>query len=564
MLAKSQIKSRQATGDIRGATFIHFRRLLTYVWPHKRYLIPALICIIIMAGAYSVGITSIMPVLKIMIEEEGLHGWVNRVLTESRFDCSFTIYGTMHRQVEGIDEGTAKIIDLKTDSPLYKAGMRVGDFVLGADDVEGKAVEVFNKLTSPAESLSICYYDVEGKQRKTVPVKPLSLDWKYKPLQVANNYVEMIPRDRMKGLFVVLGAMLIIVLVGNIARVVAHYLTVLVNTRAIIDIRRQMYAHVLSLPLARFSQNTSDTMSKFIQDINDIFRGLNNFFQKMVTEPIKAVGVFIVVLCLNWKLTLIVMLAAPLAAVLFRKLGKKIRRANRKLLIGYGKMLGRLESTLTGMRVVKAYTREHHERRNLFKIDRGLLKQQLRMGFIEGLTSPLVEVSAFIGGSLVIVYFANQLIAGQIDKAIFLTMLVCLAAIFDPIRKLSSVYPKLQRANAAAQRVFELIDSPSEYDEDAGKKRIAGLRRGIEFGNVTFTYPNSDRPAVRDVSLKVNKAEIIAIVGPNGSGKTTLLSLLPRFFLPDSGQILIDGQNVSQITLRSLREQFSLITQESV
>ncbi|UCD27739.1 MAG: ABC transporter ATP-binding protein [Planctomycetota bacterium] len=566
MYGKSQVKSRQATsGDIRGATFVYFRRLLTYVWPHKRYLVPAVICIFIMAGAYSVGITSVMPILKIMIEDEGLHGWVDRVLTEGRLDCQLNVYSAMHRQVEGIEKGTARIVDLDEDSPLYKAGMRVDDFILGVNKVEGDASLVFSELTGPAESLTIKYFDVHKGLDITVPVTPRPLGWEYKPLQAIRNLVYLLPRGaRMQSLVTVLIVMMIIVVVGKIARVLANYLMVLVNTRAIIDIRRQMYSHVLNLPLARFSESTSDTMSMFVQDMGDIFRGLNNFFQKMVTEPVKAVGVFFVALWLNWQLTLLVMLAAPLAAVLFRKLGKKIRRANRKLLINYGKMLGRLESTLTGMRVVKAYTREHYERRKLFGIDRVVLKQQLRMGFIEALTSPLVEVSAFVGGSLIIIYFAKQLFDGHIDTPAFITMLICLAAIFDPIRKLSAVYPKLQRANAAAQRVFELIDSPSEYEEDAGKNRISGFKQGIEFDNVTFTYPNSARPAVRNVSLTVNKGEIVAIVGPNGSGKTTLLSLLPRFFSMDNGRILIDGQDVSQITLRSLREMFSLITQESV
>jgi len=142
--------------------------------------------------------------------------------------------------------------------------------------------------------------------------------------------------------------------------------------------------------------------------------------------------------------------------------------------------------------------------------------------------------------------------------------LVCLVAIFEPVRKLSTVYPKLQRANAAAERVFALIDSPSEYAEEAGRPRIAPLRATIELDEVTFTYPNSNRPAVKGVSLQVKKGEFIALVGPNGSGKTTLVSLLPRFFPMDSGRILIDGQDINKSSLRSLREQFSLITQESV
>jgi ABC-type multidrug transport system fused ATPase/permease subunit len=146
----------------------------------------------------------------------------------------------------------------------------------------------------------------------------------------------------------------------------------------------------------------------------------------------------------------------------------------------------------------------------------------------------------------------------------FLAIMVCLGAIFDPIRKLTTVYPKIQRASAAAERVFEIIDSKNEYTDDHKRPRIQPLKDAIVFENVGYTYPETTRPALRDINLTVRKGEIVALVGPNGSGKTTLVSLLPRFFPITSGRILIDGQDINEVSLRSLREQFSLITQESV
>ena len=144
--------------------------------------------------------------------------------------------------------------------------------------------------------------------------------------------------------------LLVVTLIANTARVLAEYLAVIVNSRAILDLRQQMYAHVLKMPLSRFSENTSDTMSRFVQDMAEIFRGLNNFFQQGVAEPFKALGVLSIALAINWKLTLLLLIGAPIMVVMLRKLGGKIRRANRKLLIGYGQMLTRLENTLVGMR----------------------------------------------------------------------------------------------------------------------------------------------------------------------------------------------------------------------
>ena len=567
MSADGPIRSRLATtGERAGATFTYFKRLLVdYVWPHKRYLFPALLCILVMAVTYSASIGAILPVLKAMIAEEGLHGWVDQYVAQRRFDCQIHTYKSILRdKVPGIPENAAEVKTLKTKSPLARAGVRVGDFILAVHGNKGTIIDVARLLAGLEGKFDVEVRKAKGEPRPTTEVTAPAAKFEDVALRRAVALIPGSASNRMTTLITIMGLLLGMTLIGNMAQFLAEYLAAVVNTRAVVDLRRQMYRHVLQLPLSRFTENTSDTMSKFIQDMGDIFRGLTNFFQKVVAEPFKAVGVIIVALSLNWRLTLVVMLGAPLAFALFRKLGRKIRRANRKLLIGYGQMLGRLESSLTGMRVVKAYTRENHERKQLFQIDRRVMKQQLRMEFIEALTSPLVETLGFVAACLAILYFAKQIFDQRMDNEEFMTMLLCLAAIFDPVRKLSSVYPKLQRANAACQRIFELIDSPSEYEQDAGQPRLVPLRHTIRFEDVTFGYPKADRPAVRHLSLTVSKGEIIAIVGPNGSGKTTLLSLLLRFFPLDSGRILIDDQDITQVTLRSLREQFSLITQESV
>ncbi|MBI4580121.1 MAG: ABC transporter ATP-binding protein [Planctomycetes bacterium] len=557
------------------SSFGPFARLLGYVWPQKRYLYPAVGCIILMAATYSMSLGSIPFVLSVLMRPQGLHGWVAQTTVEKRVKAGFSVYNSLKDyEVAGLPQGTAMIVDIESDSPLAAAGVdiRRGAFILAADGVRGRAADVFEAMAGSHDTLTLQYRlpaDPAGTERTAaIAVEPVETH--YRLLRGALSYIPggLEPRQRWRTLVVVLALLCVVMLAGNVARFFAEYLTVIVNCRAIMDIRRQMYAHILKLPLSHFSRNTTDTMNRVQVDTNDIFRGLSNFFEKVVTEPFKAVGVAIIALIMDWKVTVVAIVITPLVVLLVRALGKRIRRANRRALMNYAKMLGAMESTLTGMRVVKGYGRENYERKRLFRIDRQVLKAQLKMGRTEALASPVLEMIGFVAVAAAILYFASRILYGAgADEQVphFIGMIIMLVAILDPVRKLTTVYPKIQRANAAAERVFEIIDSASEYDADAGRPRLAPLRNTIAFENVTFTYPDANRPAVQDVSLTVHRGEIVALVGSNGSGKTTLVSLLPRFFpVNGGGRILIDGQDVSKVALRSLREQFSLITQDTV
>lgn len=552
------------------STFGPFKRLLGYVWRHKRFLLPAIGCILIMAVTYSASIGSVLPVLSVLVRPQGLHGSLDQYIAEDRLRCQFVLYSSLKDgKIAGLDESTARIYSVKQTSPLNPAtgGVPRGAFIVGVNGVRGIAATTFAEMAAAEADLEITYRIENDPTERTARVTARPVPRHY---QLARRALALVPgglsaAERWRTLLIVLAMLLVVVVIGNVARYFAEYFTVVANCRAIIDLRRELYDHVLKLPLAHFSRRTADTMSRFVQDTNELFRGLANFFEKIVTEPFKAIGAAAVAFWLDWRLTVVVILASPLVIALIRKLGSKIRRANRRLLMAYSAMLGTLESTLTGMRVVKGYCQENYERRRLFSVDHQVLLQQVRMGRIEAFASPTLEVMGFVAVMLAVMYFARSVLSrGEEEIATFLGMVVCLGAMFDPIRKLSTVYPKIQRANAAADRVFELLDSPTEYDDDAGKPKLPPLSDSIELENVFFTYPDTTRPALRGVSLKVRKGETIALVGPNGSGKTTLVSLLPRFFPVDSGRILIDGRDITQVSIRSLREQFSLITQESV
>jgi len=546
----------------------HFARVLGYVWPLKRYLFLMGLAMVGLAATYSLSIGSILPVLTVIVQPEGIHGWVDRNIVERRIKASVAGYDKLRdTPVPGIEPGTLLLVDLQSDSPLAAAGAKRGDFILAINDQKGTMIDLCAMLAAlPSHTevkLTLRHPNAGTEEVKSQTGK------QSKNFAIARYALSKIPgglrpEDRLHTLKFVLGTLLVIILVGNFCEFVGKYFTEVVCVRASMDLRRHMYCHVLNLPMSRFTQNTSDMMSRFVQDVQHVNRGLTNFFEKAVAEPLKAIGVPCVAMVIQPRVTLIVLLAAPVAMLIFRWVGKKIRKANRRLLQAYGQMLGVLESTLTGMRVVKGYTRENYERKRLFRIDRKLTEQQIKLGFLEALTSPVIELLAFFSAAGVVVWFASQVVHGTLSVSEFLTMILCFGAIFQPVQKLSKVSPKIQQASSGGERLFEVIDSASEYEQDKSALALPLIRQSIEYRDLCFTYPNTTRPALRNINVNVRKGEIVALVGPNGCGKTTMISLLMRFFEPDSGQILIDGQEIAKSKLRSLRSQISLITQETV
>jgi ABC-type multidrug transport system fused ATPase/permease subunit len=369
----------------------------------------------------------------------------------------------------------------------------------------------------------------------------------------------------MTTLVIILCVVLVIGILGAVCRFFGEYLISLVAGRTIVALRRRMYARVLKLPVSYFATHgISDTVSRFVQDSQDIYRGVNFVFAKTLREPLKALFVFIVAMIIDWHITLITVIAAPVGGLLIRQFGRMIRKANRRLLEGYGRMLGALEGALTGIRVVKAYTMEAYERRHLHSVDQQMLKQQLKIARVEALSSPVFETIGRIVGTLAILYIAHLMFEGSMYPAKFGTLAACMAGMFDPLRKMSSFYNRIQRANAAVDRVFEVIDLP---DESAGLERqpaLPALTETIELRDVRYTYPGGESPALDGINLVIRRGERVAFVGPNGSGKTTLLSLLMRFFEPDTGAVLFDGRDVREHSITSLRKQMSLITQDTV
>jgi len=370
---------------------------------------------------------------------------------------------------------------------------------------------------------------------------------------------------RMRVLLMLLGALVGINILGNTLRCLSQYLVLNASQRMMMDLRRRMYRKALRVPMTELSGDVSNRVNQFLSDTREVFLGVTTLFGKVAREPLKVICVLTVALWLDARLTLVVLAIAPLAVGLLWYFGRKVRKATIRLLEGYGLMLGGLEETLQGADVVKGYGREGYERKRMWRIERSMLKQLLRLAWIEALSSPLIEVIGVIATCCGIVWLASRTFQDLITPEHFMTMVALLAAMLDPVRKVANVYNMVQRAGAASVRLWDFLDEPEE-SSPIGARPLAGSGpRPVQFDNITYRYTSEQNPpALANVSLDVRPGECIAIVGPNGSGKSTLVKMLSRLLEPQSGRVTVDGVDVRDLSLRSLRMQTAVVSQRPV
>ena len=547
-----------------------FRRMVRLVWPHRRFIVIGLVASVIYGALHSMSIVAVLPVLKVMLSPEGFHGWVYQSVAEERLGATFDVE---FPRVSG--EAPAglqmRVGEMAADSAMASAGVGIGDVITGVGGREVSALE-FLKTVANAEGdvelrvVSAGEDESGGGADRVVTVRPGSPSWQGRLLRLGGRLVPVGEGrdDRVGALVYVLAAVVVVVVLANLARFVAHYLTAIGVLRGVMDLRRRLYSKVLRLPMDYFAQDTADIVSRFVQDVQEVQRGLLSLFGKLLREPLRAVFLLLVALFLNVRLTVLLLLVGPVVVVIFWFVGRKIRKANQRLLRSYGVMIGALGTTLEAIAIVKAYNAEHTERKRLWRIDRKVFRDQLKIAWLEGVLHPVLEVLGILAISVVTVWLGAQVIDERIDLPRFAALVVALGMLTDPLRKVADVYPRVMRSAAGAQRIFAVIDAPAEVELLEGAVDLEPVTDKIEFQDVTFSYPNALEPALDQVSLTIAKGETVAIVGPNGSGKTTLARMLVRFFDPQQGRVLFDGADIRRATLRSLRKQFSLVSQDPV
>jgi len=366
------------------------------------------------------------------------------------------------------------------------------------------------------------------------------------------------------------------VAVRGIFEFIQEYMVGTVVAKTVLDIRTKFFRAALHQDLRQIQDGGSaELMSRFTNDMETIGNGLKLLFGRVVGEPLRAIACLSMAMWISWQLTILFVLIVPAAIVIMTTASKKMKRTSRRVLERMGNLYKILQETFQGLRIVKAFTMEPYERRRFHDAARDYANKSIKVVRIDAMTGPLVELTgmiavsvALLAGSYLVLSQEKRILGIQftnqpMETAGLLLLYTLLIGMADPIKKLSSVYTKLQASAAACDRLFAAMDRQPEVQANTEGPRLGRHCKEIEFQNVCFSY-TPERQVLTNVCLKVPAGETLAIVGANGTGKSTLLNLLPRFYDPDHGSILIDGLDIRMVNLRSLRKQIALVSQDPI
>jgi ABC-type multidrug transport system fused ATPase/permease subunit len=567
-----------------------FARLFAYIRPQWPRVIAVVVTAMIIALLVSVSFMAIIPLLNVMIGGEGLHGWVDRKTCEAAYGLELRVpkveESRDHLRVNRVSEG----------SLAAEAGIQDLDYIGDVNDASNESAEselsyaqFLQKLAeTKQETVRITITRGTGPDANSIPAELNtphnlayidSLKWpahrwikwrgKLFGFGIARWAVSYLPRgqtekNQIQAVVAIMVAMLIITVIRCVAKFYQDYIGQKIVQTAIREMRQDVFAHLTRMPIGFFArERPSDTISRIMRDTAVMTAAVKVMLGKALREPMNALFMLAAAMFLNWQLALIFLCGAPFVVVSLGTFGRRMKKATRRSLEAGAQMLAKLQESVTGLRVVKVYNREEFEQEQFQTINGRLLKQLLRMSKVEAATHPVLEVLGMFAGAAAIIVGMAWVARENLEGPEFITLLVLLGGAAEAVRKTSDIWNKIQQANAAAERVFSVMDSPTEL-EKAGAAPLPPVKGDVAFRDIVFTYPGTQQATLRGVNLTVTAGHNVAIVGANGSGKTTLANLLPRFYDPDAGQILIDGHDIAEVTLQSLRAQIGMVTQQTI
>ncbi|MBI2807151.1 MAG: ABC transporter ATP-binding protein [Planctomycetes bacterium] len=513
----------------------NFIRALRFAWPF-RFRLAASICFAILAAAlWSLNFTAIYPILKIFGTNQNLQSWVDTSIDQCQLGIDARV-----KEIAVLRDGLKTFEELKDENPKKETLKR---------RQQAQITRVETELKTAQDEI-----------------------YRY---HVAKKFIDSYcPVDRFQTLL----AVLLIVIVGVALRGCFEFwqesLVGDVVNRCLFRIRNLFFRRCVHLDVSNFGEvGTHELMPRFISDVDTMGGGMKTIYGKVIAEPLKALACISVAAWINWQLTLLCLVLVPFALYVLTRFGRTMKRATKKMLEGMSSMYKILQEVFQGIRIVKAFAREPRERRRFHKATRDHLYKAQWVITLDAMTSPIIELmtvvavaGVFLMGAYIVLEKPTRIfgiaISDQgLEPETLLQLYALLAAAADPVRRLSNVYTRIQSGFAAAERIFSYLDREPKIQANAEAPVLERHQTDIEFRNVCFSY-SPGQVLLEGIDLHIKHGEIVAFVGKNGCGKTSLLNLLPRFFDPDHGTIFIDGVDIRQVNLRSLRKQIAIVTQD--
>ena len=341
------------------------------------------------------------------------------------------------------------------------------------------------------------------------------------------------------------------------------YLMNFVGLRVIADLREKLYNHLQTLSLSFFTKTpTGILISRITSDVALIQGSVSSTITGLLKDAFTIIFLVGVVFYRDWKLAIVAFIIFPLAIIPIKEFGKRMRKFSRKGQQRIGLLTTLLHETITGNRIVKAFGMEDYENRRFAEENERLFKTFLKRVKVRALAPPLMELLGGIAAAIIIWVGGYSVVRGDLTPGTFFSFLTALFMLYAPIRDLSKVNLEIHEGMAGATRVFELLDTTTEIKEMEGAVSLPPISKKIDFQKVTFKY--EEEIVLKDISFEVKVGEVIAMVGMSGAGKTSLVNLLPRFYDVEKGQILIDDHDIRRVTLKSIRDQIGLVTQQTI
>ena len=549
---QSSAASSQGSHEQRSAARLYLR-LVRYAWRYKLRLAVALFFAVVVAVSFGTMIFAAGGVVRIIFgpaEVLCFSADAADVPALLEYVESQPVFSGTPSVDEGVGRaGVVAALDpAKVDQlPRVQAGLAG----LGAEDIQALPKQVHETLADVRHAVQ--------RMKQKLGWAPEGLGRQFRAL------VGRMRERKMLALEVLSVALVALTLIAGVARYLQEFFAGSISAHITVDLMQEMYRNVVGLSLPFFEKRpTGELISRFTNDVFMVNRGLTGVFVKLLREPFKVFVFLFLAIRIDPLLTVVGLCVLPPVGYILVWIGRKIRKNVRRSLERIANFASVAKETFTGISIVKAFRMEAHQ---VARADEELGRLRLylmRMIKADAAVGPLSEFVMVLGVVVFILLSGKRVEAGLMDGGDLVVLYFALAAMLDPLRKLASVNNSIQTSVASVERVFEFMDARPDIVEAPDAVDLPRLEETLRFDNVRFTYPGTREEVIGGVAFEVPKGQMVALVGFSGGGKTTLAKLVPRFYDPTAGSVTLDGVDLREATLRSLRDQIGVVTQETI